>query len=166
MFPEFDEVFNNSDRVDLYHLARCLSKELPEKSTLVSDSGLIELILPTNVNFGPGQRCIHPASQGSMGFALPGMVGAHYASSQPIISVIGDGSIMMNLQEMETISFNQIPAKIFVVNNNAYAVIRKRQEELFRRRTIGTDPSDGVSCPDFEKVAECFDMGYVRIEDN
>ena len=83
-----------------------------------------------------------------MGFALPGIIGAYYASKGPIVSVIGDGSVMMNLQELETISYNKIPAKIFIVNNNAYAVIRKRQIDLFRSRTIGVDPSDGISCPD------------------
>ena len=79
-----------------------------------------------------------------MGFALPAIIGAHYASNIPIVAVIGDGSIMMNLQELETISYNEIPAKIFIINNNVYSVIRKRQIEMFRSRTIGTDPSDGV----------------------
>ena len=69
-----------------------------------------------------------------MGFALPGLVGAFYGNN-PIIAVIGDGSIMMNLQELETIRYNNIPAKIFIINNNAYAVIRK-QVDLFRSRTI------------------------------
>ena len=84
-----------------------------------------------------------------MGFALPAVIGAYYASKEPLVAVIGDGSIMMNLQELETISYNDIPAKIFIINNNAYAVIRKRQVDLFRSRTIGVDPSDGISCPNF-----------------
>ena len=124
---------------------------------------MIELILPTNIAFNKGQRCIHPASQGAMGVALPALVGAYYASKEVVVALIGDGSIMMNLQELETISYNKIPAKIFVINNNAYAVIRKRQIEMFRSRTIGTDPSDGVGCPDFKKVASAFDIGYVKI---
>ena len=67
----------------------------------VLDGCLIELMLPPNITFKKGQRCIHPSSQGSMGFALPGLVGAFFASQKPIIAVIGDGSIMMNLQEMQ-----------------------------------------------------------------
>jgi acetolactate synthase-1/2/3 large subunit len=101
-----------------------------------------------------------------MGFALPGLVGAHYASNRPIIAVIGDGSIMMNLQELETIRYNNIPAKIFVINNNAYAVIRKRQVDLFRSRTIGVDPSNGVSCPNFQKVADGFEIPYTKIDNS
>ena len=133
-------------------------------SVFLSDSGLIELMLPTNISFKKDQRCIHPASQGSMGFALPGLVGAHYASDCPVIAVIGDGSIMMNLQELETIRYNNIPAKIFVINNNGYAVIRKRQVELFRSREIGTDPSNGLGSPNFMKVAEGFEIPYKRID--
>ena len=164
IFPKCEEEYKTSKKVDLYYLAECLSEVLPVDSVFLSDSGLVELILPTNIGFRKDQRCIHPASQGAMGFALPGLVGVHYASDRPVISVIGDGSIMMNLQELETIQYNNIPVKIFVINNNAYAIIRKRQVELFRSRTIGTDPSNGVGCPDFKKVAEGFEFPYVRID--
>ena len=166
IFPKCEEKSKTTEKVDLYYLAECLSETLPNESALLTDSGLIELILPTNISFSKGQRSIHPASQGSMGFALPGLVGAYYASNLPVIAVIGDGSIMMNLQELETISYKNIPAKIFVINNNLYAVIRKRQVEMFRSRTIGTDPSDGVGCPDFKKVADCFELKYVKIDNS
>lgn len=165
-FPRCEEEFKTSEKVDLYYLTECLSKAMPEKSVFHSDSGLIELIFPTNIRFRKDQRCIHPASQGSMGFALPALVGSHYASNCPVVAVIGDGSIMMNLQELETIRHNNIPAKIFVINNNAYAVIRKRQAELFRSRTIGVDPSNGVGIPNFRKVADGFEIPYVNIENS
>jgi len=51
-----------------------------------------------------------------------------------------------------------------LVNNDCYAVIRKRQEDLFRTRTIGTDAANGVACPDFEKVAHGFDINFRRID--
>ena len=166
IFPKCEEKYKTSDKVDLYYLAECLSEVLTENSIFLSDSGLVELILPTNISFRKGQRCIHPVSQGAMGFALPALVGAHYASNSPVIAVIGDGSIMMNLQELQTIRYNNIPAKIFVINNNAYAVIRKRQVELFRSRTIGTDPSDGLGCPHFMKIAKGFEIPYVKIDNS
>ena len=72
----------------------------------------------------------------------------------------------MNLQEFETIRYNKVPVKIIVVNNNAYAVSRKGQVELLRSRTIGTEPSDGVSIPDFKKVAEAFEIPYVKINNS
>jgi acetolactate synthase I/II/III large subunit len=166
VFPKCEDEFKKSEDVDLYYLAESLSHTLPEDSTFISDSGLIELMLPTNISFKKGQRCIHPSSQGSMGFALPGLIGAHFASEGLIVAVIGDGSVMMNLQELETIRYNNIPAKILIINNNAYAVIRKRQIDLFRSRTIGVDPSDGISCPDFNKVANAFEIPYVNINNS
>ena len=166
IFPKCESKYKRSNKVDLYYLAESLSEALPDNSVFLSDSGLIELILPTNINFKKDQRCIHPSSQGSMGFALPGLVGAHYASNRPIVAVIGDGSIMMNLQELETIRYNNIPAKIFVINNNVYAVIRKRQVDLFRSRTIGVDPSDGISCPNFKKVAGAFEIPFTKIDNS
>lgn len=164
IFPLCEERFRLSEKTDLYYLAECLSETLPDQAVLLSDAGLAELIIPSSVRFKKGQRCIHPVSQGSMGYALPAAVGAYFASGYPTVAVIGDGSIMMNLQELQTIRYNDIPIKIIVVNNNAYAVIRKRQVELFRTRTIGTDPGNGVGCPSFQRVADCFDLPFIRID--
>ena len=166
IFPVYEDSFKSTDKIDLYHLTDSFSSQLPDECVVVTDSGLIELIIPNNLNFQKNRRIVHPASQGSMGFALPAVIGAHYSSNIPVVAVIGDGSIMMNLQELEAISYNEIPAKIFVVNNNVYSVIRKRQIEMFRSRTIGTDPSDGVSCPDFKKVASTFNFNYMTIKSN
>ena len=157
-----EDFMSGGDGVDLYQMANILSRELPDEGVLVTDSGFIELILPTNINFKNGQRSLHPISQGAMGYALPAAIGAHYASGREVFGVIGDGSIMMNLQEFQTISHNEIPIVIIVVNNNAYAIIRKRQVELFRGRTIGTDNSNGLSCPNFEEVAKCFNIQYLK----
>jgi acetolactate synthase-1/2/3 large subunit len=163
-FPKCEERHRAAEKVDLYYLAECLSRTLPERAAFLSDSGLAEIILPTNIEFRDGQRCLHPAAQGAMGYALPAVVGAHFAShGAPVIAVIGDGSVMMNLQELQTIRHHAIPAKIIVINNNVYAIIRKRQVDLFRSRTIGTDPSNGVSVPDFAQVAACFGLAYVSI---
>lgn len=164
LFAGVESAFECADRVDLYALAECLSEIAPADASLVTDSGLVEVILPTNMRFSDGMHAIHPASQGAMGFALPAAIGAHYGGAKTVITVVGDGSIMMNLQELETIRHRDLPIKILVINNNAYSIIRRRQKDLFRKRTIGTDPDNGVSCPDFEKVAECFDFAYCRIE--
>ena len=99
-----------------------------------------------------------------MGVALPAAMGAYYACGHPVTAVIGDGSVMMNIQELQTIAFNKMPIRIVIVNNGFYNVIRKRQIELFRNRTIGTWTEDGVGCPDFSKLATCFGLRYMRVE--
>lgn len=161
-FPKCEERFKQNKQVDLYHLSEILETTLDNDAICVVDAGLEELIIPTTINFKERQRCIHPVSQGAMGYALPAAMGAFLASNRQVVAIIGDGSIMMNLQELQTINHNNIPIKILVINNNCYAVIRRRQEELFRR-SIGTDFKNGVSCPDFKKVASCFGFKYKKI---
>ena len=163
-FSIIDSNFLGSEKIDLYELTEALSKTLPEQCSIVTDSGFIEVIVPTNFNFGNNQRSIHPISQGAMGFALPGAIGTYFASKQPVFVVVGDGSVMMNLQELQTIIHNKIPVKIIIINNNVYGIIRRRQSELFRGRVIGVDPDNGVSCPNFEKIAIAFGLKYQLIE--
>jgi acetolactate synthase-1/2/3 large subunit len=166
VFPVCDAIHKASELVDLYYLTDCLSKALPEDAVICSDAGLEELIVPSNITLGSGQRCIHPNSQGAMGYALPSTIGAYHASKNIVAAVIGDGSIMMNIQELATIAYQKIPAKIFIINNNGYAIIRQRQRQFFRSRTIGNDAGDGVGIPDFRKVAECFDIPFIKISDS
>lgn len=165
IFPKCDEYRKQGPDVDIYHFADAISEFLGDNANCVTDSGLCELIVPSTVSFRHGQRAIHPTSQGAMGYALPAGIGAYYSTEKQTVVVVGDGSVMMNLQEFQTIAHNKIPVKVFIINNNCYAVIRKRQEDLFRTRTIGTDKDNGVSCPDFSKVADCFGLKYVKISD-
>ena len=164
LFARVETDFVSTDVVDLYQLADRLSDLMPDRATLVTDSGLAEVILPSNLRFKEGMDCVHPASQGAMGFALPAAIGAQYATDGTVLAVIGDGSVMMNLQELESIRYHRLPIKLIVINNNVYSIIRRRQRGLFRKRTIGTDPDNGVSCPDFSKVAQCFGLHYQRIK--
>ena len=163
IFMDVEPDFKSNNEVDLYQLAESLSQNLPNPSTIVTDSGLAEVILPSNIRFADGIKCIHPASQGAMGFALPAAIGAQHSSDYPVLAVTGDGSIMMNLQELESIRYQQLPIKIIVINNNVYSIIRRRQRDLFRKRTIGTDPENGVSCPNFSELANCFGLAYLNI---
>lgn len=155
--------FSSKNQVDLYDLTKALSSELDDDAIVITDSGLLEVILPSNLNFGGKRRAIHPISQGSMGFALPAVLGVADAEKQ-IVVVVGDGSFMMNMQELETIREHKIPLKLIVINNNVYSIIRRRQKELFRNRTIGTDPGNGVTVPSFKKIANLFDFAYIHIE--
>lgn len=162
---EFISELKAENKIDLYSLMDILSFVLPNDATVITDAGLEELIVPSAIRYKDGQRCLFPAAQGAMGYAIPAIIGAHNAGRKNLVCIVGDGSIMMNIQELQMISAQQIPVKILVINNNMYAVIRKRQTDLFRKRTIGNDPSDGVPAPDFSKIAKCFDFGYKCIHD-
>ena len=160
---EFAADLEKDDISDLYSFARILSDSLADDATVITDAGFEELIIPSAVSYRDGQICLFPASQGAMGYAVPAVIGAWAAGRKNIACVVGDGSFMMNMQELHTAVSLGISAKIFVISNNMYAVIRKRQKDLFRNRTIGNDPSDGVSAPDFEKIAACCGCAYTCI---
>lgn len=162
---EFD--INPKGKIDLMELSNIFSKITKKNSVLICDSGFIDVILPSNIKFGENQYCVHPSSQGSMGYALPAIMGVNQIQNiKNIIAVIGDGSLMMNIQELQTIFQHKVNCKIFIINNNVYSIIRRRQNDLFRGRTIGTDTSNGVSCPDFKKIAKAFKIKYSVIKNN
>lgn len=164
IFKNKKDVTNSSQKTNLYELSEVFSKILPPDAVFLCDSGFIDVILPTNIKFRKKQTCVHPVSQGSMGYALPAIIGAYSTGRKNIVSVIGDGSIMMNLQELQTIKYYKIPAKIFIINNNMYGIIRRRQKELFRGRTIGTDDANGIGNPNFRKISNAFDINYKLIK--
>lgn len=164
VFPKCEGWCRESQSVDLYFLSECIGTNVGIGETVTCDAGIEELVVPPVVCKKDGVRCIHPASQGCMGFALGASIGAYYAGNEQVVAVVGDGSLMMNIQELQTISYRRLPIKIFVCNNNCYAVIRKRQQDLFRSRTIGTDGSNGVSCADLKRVAYAFDLKYRKID--
>ena len=159
----FVKEIKEKDKVDLYSLMDELNDCLPNDATVITDAGFEELVVPSSLAFRKGQRCLFPASQGAMGYAIPAILGAYDAGRKHIIVIVGDGSFMMNVQELQIISSRHIPAKIIIINNDMYAVIRKRQTDLFRSRTIGTDSSNGVPEPDFCRLADCFGCKYRKI---
>lgn len=160
---ELLQLDNDKKKLGLYQLSEIFSKVMPKDAIFVCDSGFVDVIMPTNIRFGNSQSCIHPVSQGSMGYALPAVAGIQQVTDRPIICVVGDGSVMMNLQELQTIINNKKNVKIFVINNNLYGIIRRRQKLLFRNRTVGTDISNGLSAPKFKNVAKCFGFEYQNI---
>lgn len=164
-FP-LNKIFENENQIDLHQLSIELTKYSNEFEHFVVDSGLNEIILPAVGNFSPKKRCIHPYSQGSMGYALPASIGVHHASKKRVYSMIGDGSIMLNIQELQTIAFNNYPIVIYIINNQDYSIIRTRQKELFRNRTIGTDRTNGVTTPNYQDIANAFKIRYSRISNH
>ena len=156
----FIKDIKEKDQIDLYSLMDELSGVLADDATVITDAGFEELIVPSAIRFRRGQQCLFPASQGTMGYAIPAIIGAYKAGRGNIICIVGDGSVMMNIQELQIISDMKIPVKILVINNGMYAVIRRRQRDLFRKRTIGNDDSDGVPSPDFMALAKGFGLSY------
>ena len=159
----FDE-FDDHEKMDMYNLAGHISKKLADDAIVVCDAGDAFYVGTTGFDYKASQKCITSGGQAEMGYALPGAVGAAFAAKRPIIVFTGDGSIMMNIQELATIAHYKLPLKIVIVSNNGYACIRKGHKESYRRY-IGCDAEGGLGLPSFEKLANGFDIKYVRAED-
>ena len=165
VFPKCEEKYKKQDKTDLYYLADRLSMYMEKDAIVVSDAGIEELIIPTTVDFCGGRRCLHPNSQGAMGYALPAAMGAYYASGKQVIAVIGDGSIMMNIQELQTLLTFNLPVKIFVLENEGYLAIKTTQKSFFNKKYTGSNPQSGVICPDMAKIAGAYGIPFVRIHE-
>lgn len=157
-------ISGENGRIDLYMFANMLNNRLGEDAAVITDAGLEELIIPSTILYKGRQKCFFPASQGAMGYAIPAIIGVWYGGYKEIIAVVGDGSVMMNIQELQLLRYHKIPVKICVINNHMYSVIRSRQKDLFRTRTIGNDSTDGVPTPDFGGLAAAFGLQYQCIE--
>ena len=114
----------------------------------------------------PDQRLIANFWVGTMGNDLPEAFGASIAAKHEVICCTGDGSIMMNLQELQTIKHYDAPVKIVLFSNQGYGTIRNSCKNFFDGTKVGCDPESGVGMPNFEKVALAFGYNYMRCATN
>ena len=165
VFPTCIEKYRVGEKINMYYFAEELSKVLRDKSIVISDAGNAFFTVSPIIRVRNDQRSITSGGEAEMGYALPASIGAAFAKENyQVIAINGDGSVMMNLQEFETLAYHKLDIKLFIMNNNGYSSIRHLQNNAFRNRQIGCDSSSGVSFPDFKKVSEAFGLKYIRIE--
>lgn len=113
-----------------------------------------------------GQRAFSNSGDASMGYGLPAAIGACMASGKQTVCLEGDGSIMMNLQEIQTVKTNNLPLKIFIIKNGEYISIIQTQRNFFKGRLTGCNVQSGVEVPDFVKIAKAFGLPTISIRKN
>lgn len=112
-----------------------------------------------------GQRMFTNSGCAAMGYGFPAAVGVAVSdNSRRTICIDGDGSVMMNIQELATVAWNKLNLKLFILNNNGYLSIRQTQRNLFQPPFIGIDSESGIGFPEFGKLAEAFGLQYYRLE--
>jgi len=149
--------------VEPYYFIKTLTDILPEKQIIVGANGSAFLIPFQVGTVKKNQRYIWNSGCASMGYGLPAAIGAAVYGKRDIICLEGDGSIMMNLQELQTVKNYNLPIKIFILNNNGYISIVQTQRNFFGRFTA-CNKQTGVGLPDFKKIAFGFDLPYIRID--
>jgi len=154
--------------VNTYVLVNALSETLTKDDIIVpGSSGSCSEITMQTFKVKQGQRIFNSPGLGSMGFGLPASIGACIASGKRrTICLVGDGGLQHNIQELELLKRYQLPIKIFVLNNNAYASIRATHQKFFNGRLVGCDPSSGLTLPDTLKIAKAYGLKAFKISNH
>ena len=147
-----------------YHFVEALTSALDDKALVVAANGTACVGLFQAGTVKSGQRYIWNSGCASMGYALPAAIGAACAAGREVICLTGDGSLQMNLQELQTVRHHGLPVKIFVLNNSGYRSIEITQTNFFAADFIGCNKESGVSFPDTSKLAEAYGFPYQRID--
>ncbi len=159
----------NGETANVYAFVRYLSSRLPENSLTAVSNGACCVVGNQAYVIQKGSRMANNSAIASMGYGLPAAVGTCIGGGRrTTICLEGDGSIMMNLQELQTIITNRLPIKIFLINNGGYHSIRITQTNLFGHHSkigIGAESGD-LSFPEFRKIAEAFGYPYLCAHSN
>ena len=161
-----DEMRKASGPINPYVFGEALFDALEESDIVVSGNGTACVTIFQCAKLKNGQRLYTNSGCASMGYDLPGAIGAYYAAPEAkrIICLAGDGSIMMNLQELQTIVGDKLPIKIFVLNNDGYHSIRQSQTAHFKGFSVGCGPDSGMTFPDFARLAAGFGFPAYKAE--
>ena len=163
-FENTKEYHSKNNVINVYDFVHKLSKLMDCGDILVAGNGSACVCSHQAFIIKDNQRVFWNSGDASMGYDLPAAIGACYeANDRNVICLAGDGSIMMNIQELQTVLYNNLPLKIFVINNSGYSSIRQTQRNFFNGHMTGSGEDSGVSVPDFCKLAKGFGIKSIKI---
>jgi acetolactate synthase-1/2/3 large subunit len=164
-YPMIQPKHRAQGQVSIYHLAETVAKlATADDQLLTGSSGVgIEMFLcawPSRT----GQRLIHTAGLGAMGYGIAAATGICLArGGKRTICADGEGGFQLNIQELATVAYHNLPIKFFLLNNNGYAAIRGSQKAFFGGPNIGCDEPTGLKLPDIHKVAASYGIASATI---
>ncbi|MEI6212835.1 MAG: thiamine pyrophosphate-binding protein [Desulfuromonadales bacterium] len=160
MLPEYR---TNTVGVNSFYFVDQLAQKLGNDAVVVTDMGTSFTCTMQTFRTKAGQRLFTSSGHASMGFGLPGAIGACFGSGRrKTICISGDGGLQMNIQELQTLVTYQLPVILFILNNGGYLTIKLMQQNHFGRH-VGSDRGSGVICPDIIKVATAYGIPSLRI---
>ena len=151
-------------KVNIYAFMDLFSRALPEDMITVVANGSASVVGSASYFIKERSRFLMNCALSSMGYDIPAAIGACIANEKhSVVCIAGDGSIMMNLQELQTIVTNNLPIKIVIINNEGYHQIRLTQTNLFHKEFVGIGPqSRDLSFPVFSRIAYAFGIPYMK----
>ena len=167
-YPAVLDSYRGTEKLNPYVFMEALFETLEEGDVTVTGNGGACVIGFQSAIVKKDQRLFTNSGCAAMGYGFPASIGAAVAvrrHDKRVICIDGDGSFMMNIQELQTVAYNHLNIKMIILNNNGYHSIRQTQQNLFSSRPlIGVCDGNGLSFPDFEKIAYAFDIPYSRID--
>lgn len=152
------------DSINPYVFMDKLSALLLENDRIICGNGSACVITFQACKIKQGQRMFTNSGCAAMGYGLPAALGVAVSdNSHRTICIDGDGSVMMNIQELATIVYNRLDIRLIILNNNGYHSIRQTQANLFQPPMIGVDQNSGICFPDFQKLADAFGLAYFKV---
>lgn len=158
-----------TDYVSSYVFPELLSAKLPADAVVVTGNGTAYTSTFQSMPVKEGMRLFANQGCASMGYALPAAIGAAFAaekSGRTVVALTGDGSIQMNIQELQTVRNYRLPVKIFVYNNEGYLSIKLTQRAFFKGRFVGSERFSGVILPELEKIAKAYGLPFFRLKNH
>lgn len=156
----------NPKYVDPYHFYDELSKHQRKYKVLVTDQGAAFYCWSQVFDVMKGTISFTNGGFSPMGYGLPAAIGACIATGGPVVAVVGDGGLEMNIQELQTIAHYNLPIKIFVLENEGYVSIKNTQDNYFGGHYVGSDPKSGVSCVSAERIGKAYGIETSAIYSN
>jgi len=167
LYPVVSDQHRKTGKVNPYHFVDQLYAQLAADDIVVMANGAASVVGCQAGRIQNKTRLVVNSGNASMGYDLPGAIGAALAAGgRRIICLAGDGSIMMNVQELASIAGKNLPIHIFLLNNNGYLSIRQTQIAYFPDNMLGIDGRTGVHFPEFTKMALGFGLTGCKIESN
>lgn len=163
----FDDNPDCDGYANSYKFADELFKQLHDGDVVVTGNGTAYTCTYQAMQVNKGVRVFANQGCAAMGYGLPASIGACVSNEKgKTICVTGDGSIQMNIQELQTIVTYKLPLKLFVLENESYLAIKTTQKAFFKGNFTGSNPASGVVCPDLKRIAEAYGIPFVRVSNN
>lgn len=158
----------SEDFIDSYDFIELLSSAIRDDEIIVTDMGTSFTCTMQSFKNNGKNRLLTSSSLSSMGFGLPGAIGAACANygKNNVICISGDGGFQMNLQELQTIVDNGITVKVFVLNSKGYLAVSIMQDNSFGSKYFGSNIESGVGSPDFTKIARAYGLASSHLNSN
>lgn len=163
----FDDNPDMEGYTNSYKFADELFKQLHDGDVCVTGNGTAYTCTYQAMQVNKGVRVFANQGCAAMGYDLPAAIGAVTSNKRgKTVLVTGDGSLQMNIQELQTLVTYKMPLKIFVLENEGYLAIKTTQKAFFGGKFTGSNPTSGVICPNLEKIAGAYGIPYASSNEN